>query len=179
MLPTSSQHDTLPYESILVLTDGSERAKRIAEWELVFSEASEATVHRIDVLDCLDSGVIIRTDDGGGQNEHRQPERSSSRLSPHYPVNRNHGCVSAIDVLHGRPHEAILDYVAANLIDCIVLSTHEQTPPNQSFLEQTFTRIHQEAPVPVINIDERASQYTTQRELAHCAGEHGRPSEQK
>lgn len=158
MLPTSSQQYTTPYETILVLTDGGERAKRIAEWELVFSEASEATVHRIDVLDCLDSGVIIQTDDGGGQNEHRQPERSSSRLSPYYPVNRSQECVSAIDVLHGRPHEAILDYVATNLIDFIVLSTRDQTSPARSFFEQTFTRVHQQAPVPVIDIDERDGQ---------------------
>nr|WP_273741585.1 transposase [Natrinema soli] len=43
-----------------MLTDGSERAGRTAEWWLVFTESREATVHRIDVLDCLDSGVIVQ-----------------------------------------------------------------------------------------------------------------------
>lgn len=46
-------------ETVLVLTDGSDQAKRVAEWGLIFVDASRAALRWIDVVECLGSGEII------------------------------------------------------------------------------------------------------------------------
>lgn len=137
----------------LVLTDGSERARRTAEWWLVFAETPPATVHRIDVLDCLDSGVIVERDDGGGLIE---PDRTEppKNGSTDRAARRHREGASTIDVLHGAPAEAILDYVAANAVDRVVTCVGDRTCRTRSFVGYTFTRVGRTAGVPVTALPE-------------------------
>ena len=55
----ASKRDNKLETTVLVHTDGSNQAKRVAEWGLIFADIARATVHRIDVVDCLDSEMII------------------------------------------------------------------------------------------------------------------------
>lgn len=160
---------TLPSETVLVLTDGSDKAKRIAEWTLVFGGAPGTTVRRIDVLDCLDSGVIVQTDTDSGLDERERLREHLTSASATHTTNRHWRHESTIDALHGVPHEALLDYVATNPIDCIIMSTHERIHPDRSFLGRTFARVHRTAPVPVITTNGTDSPDTPRCELAHAA----------
>jgi nucleotide-binding universal stress UspA family protein len=165
---STDQQSIPPSETVLVLTDGSDRAKRVAEWGLVFVGAPGTTVHRIEVLECLDSGVVIQTDTGGLDKRERLGQRPPS-ASPAQTANRHLRDESTIDVLHGVPYEALLDYVATTSIDCIIMSTHERTSPDRSFLGRTFAHVHRAAPVPVITTNRTATPDTPRCELAHAA----------
>lgn len=134
-----------------MLTDGSERAGRTAEWWLVFAESREVTVHRIDVLDCLDSGVIVQRYDGG-QVERDGRERSPTSTPTGCAMSGHHVRAAAIGVLHGVPHEAILDHIAANSIDRVVLSACEMTCPTRSFVGRTLVEVSRAVTVPVVII---------------------------
>lgn len=168
MLLSNDQQSIPPSETVLVLTDGSDTAKRVAEWGLVFVGTSGTTVHRIDVLDCLDSGVIIQTDTGSLTERERLSQHLQS-ASPTQTANRHRRHQSTIDALHGVPHEALLDYVATNPIDCIIMSTHERMSPSRSFLGRTFAHVHRAAPVPVITTNRTASPDSLRCELVHAA----------
>ncbi|QLG60256.1 universal stress protein [Halorarum salinum] len=133
----------------IVLPDGGERARRTAEWWLVFAETPPATVHRIDVLDRLDSGVIVERDDGGGPVERDRIERPPKNGSTDRAARRHREGASTIDVLHGAPAEVILDYVAANAVDRVVTSVGDRTCRTRSFVGYTFTRAGRAAGVPV------------------------------
>lgn len=168
MQPSNDQQSIPPSETVLVLTDGSDTAKRVAEWGLVFVGAPGTTVHRTDVLECLDSGVIIQTDTDGLAERERRGQRPPS-ASPTQTANRHRRHESTIDALHGVPHEALLDYIATTSIDYIIMSTHEQTSPSRSFLGRTFAHVHRAAPVPVITTNRTASSDPSRCELAHAA----------
>ncbi|WP_248910040.1 universal stress protein [Halocatena marina] len=167
MLFSSEQQSVPQSETVLVLTDGSEKAKRVAEWSLVFVGAPETVVLRIDVLECLDSGVIIQTDTGGLNErarfgDHPPNPASVQTASQHWRHE------STVDALHGVPHEALLDYIATNSIDCIVMHTHEQMTPQRSFLGRAFAYIHQAVSIPVITTNGTASSDSPQCELVHA-----------
>lgn len=145
------QRDQPSSETVLILTDGSERAGRTTEWWLVFAKSREATVHRIDVLDCLDSGVIVQRYDGG-QVERDGRERSPTSTLTGCAVSDHHIRAATIGVLHGVPHEAILDHISANSIDRIVLSVCGMTHPTRSFVGRTFVEVRHPVTVPVVII---------------------------
>lgn len=138
-----------PETTILVLTDGSTQAERVAEWELVFADIASATVHRIDVIECFDSGVIIYRDEGRMQNECGELGRRPTAAATDKPNRKDE---PAIDVLHGVPHEALLDYVAANAIDRIIISVCNRDIFTHSFIGNAFITVSQTATVPVMTI---------------------------
>lgn len=158
-----------PSETVLVLTDGSAHAKRVAEWNLVFVGVPGTAVRRIDVLDCLDSGVVIQTNHGDSQDERERPGEYSRSTRA---TNQHQQGESTIDALHGVPHEALLDYVTTNPIDGMIMSTHERTHPNRSFLGHTFARVYRAAPVPVITTTETATAHISQCKPTPAAREY-------
>lgn len=147
----ASKCDNGGSETILVLTDGSDRADRVAEWGLIFADASWATVRWIEVVECLDSGVIIQDYEDCVQNERGDPRRRFERESTGETTqSREH--TPATDVLHGEPHEALLDYVAANAIGLCIIGVCERTRLHRSFVGSTLARVNQAATVPVVLI---------------------------
>ncbi len=118
--------------TVLVLMDGCDRARRKAEWEGVFTDSSRTTVHHIDILDCLDSGVISRRYSRDTQNEDRKRPSTSASLS--HAMTQNQKYTPEIDGLHGVPSEALLNYIVANGIDRVVICMREMSNPDRSFI---------------------------------------------
>lgn len=170
------QHDPL-YETVLVLTDGSGRARRLAEWALVFAGASGNTVHRVDVLDCLDSGVVIQTDGKSVQKEDEHQERTHTRAAPDGMMSQNQGHATAIDVLHGVPSEALLDYLRANAIDFTIMCICDNACLNRTLLGRTFARVSQATIVPMMTITGTNDPHNPRCEIGHVAIERSHPSE--
>lgn len=144
-------------ETVLVLTDGSKRAERVAEWGLIFAETTRAAIHRIDVVDCLDSGVIIHQYEERIQDEREHERGQPSRQLMHETIDReetqNREHEPAVDVLHGVPHETILDYTAANAIDVIIIGVGERTRLTQSFIGIAFANVSRAATIPVVTLE--------------------------
>lgn len=171
----ASKRDNGWSETVLVLTDGSDRAARVAEWGLIFADASRVTVRWIEIVECLDSGVIIQCYESRVQNEHGHPrrrfERASARTHDVTTPNREHE--PATDVLHGEPHKALLDYVAANAIGLCIIGVCERTRLHRSFVGSTLATVDQVATVPTVLIggteDRSETQYSTADERDKCA----------
>lgn len=177
-LSRGQQHTPLS-ETILVLTDGSDRARRLAEWALVFAGTSETTVHRVDVLDCLDSGVVIRTDDESGQNKCEHSEPTSRRTSPGCMTSQNQEHDIAIDVLHGVPSEALLDYLRAHAVNLLIMCIRDSACLDRTFLGRTFIRVSQAATVPMITIAGTNDPHDSRCEIGHIAIGRSHSSETK
>ena len=127
MAPTCAHRTKRPLQNVLVLTDGTDRANRRAEWEIIFSDFPGTTVHWVEVLDCLDSGVIIRKRTEIAWNDRERRSQSRISVAPYRMTVHNQEYTPAIDALHGVPHEALLDYVETNAIGRIVMSVSEPT----------------------------------------------------
>lgn len=144
----SNNRFTPSSDTVLVITDGSDQAQRLAEWKLVFGEFRQTTVHQIDVLDCVDSGVIIRTHKNTKQDR-RERQNPPSASTGTDPANRYRGATSGIDVLHGIPHEAVLDYVTAHEIDRIIVSRRGAAECTRSRFGQLCATVSRVGGVPM------------------------------
>lgn len=151
MTANTDQLSGVPHGNVLVLTDGSERAYRMTEWEIIFAEMAGATVHRIDIINCLDSGVVVRKHDSAGQDQFEQTQETPASVPTDCTANQKqeNTTTTVIDVLHGVPHEAILGYVAANGIDCLIIVC-ERMCLDRSLLGCTVRNVSDAATVPLL-----------------------------
>lgn len=139
----------------------------MVEWEMLFAKGSGATVHRIDVVDCLDSGVIVRKHDSGDQNKFERVRKTPPSVPTDCTVNpeQENTTMTVLDVLHGVPHEAILGYAAANAIDCIMMVC-ERTSFDRSLLGCTFRNVRDAATGPAVTVDRMDKPRETLCEIA-------------
>lgn len=166
-MPAIDRHDTTTLtecESVLVLTDRSDWADRVAKWGLVFTVSSNATVHRIDVVACLDSGVIVHRDERDQDKacEFRATERHSTATADS-ESNRE-----TIDVLHGVPHKAINEYAAQLAVDRLIICACERSRSQRTFIGDTFTNVARTATIPTTIVE----QSTDSRELLRAHDHH-------
>lgn len=169
MVSSRDQHHPPLYETVLVLTDGTDRARRLADWTLVFIETPLMTVHHVDVLDCLDSGVIIQTHDDSGQNDSDRSERTPSQSLSHHVTSQNHGHDPTLGVLHGVPSEALLEYLDANAIDLLIMSVRDSAYLDRTLLGNAFTRVSQTATVPTVTITDTNNPHNLRCEMGYVA----------
>jgi nucleotide-binding universal stress UspA family protein len=169
-MPPIDRHSvTTPHsrrKTVLVLTDGSAWATRVAEWGLVFADAASATVHHIDVIDCLDAGVIV----------HRytsDQETCEYRTTGRHPTDTDRADTDpsrrrfrepTIDVLHGVPHEAIRDYASTHAIDLIIICVRERARSERTFLGDTLARVTRRTTIPTMTVEQPAESHEPQRQ---------------
>lgn len=110
------------------------------------ANASSAAVHRIDVIDCLDAGVIVHryAADHDQACEYRTTGRHPTGTDTHTDIattepSRRQAREPTIDVLHGVPHEAIREYAGTHAIDLIIICVHERARSQRTFLGNTLT----------------------------------------
>lgn len=152
-------------ETVLVLTDGSAWATRVADWALVFADASSATVHRIDVMDCLDSGVIARRYESSHDQacEYRTTGRYYTGTADTEP-SAHRAREPTIDVPHGVPHEAIRDYAVTHTIDLIIICVRERARSERTFLGDTLARVTRSTTIPIMTVEQSAKLLKPQRQ---------------
>ena len=171
-MPQTDRHSpTTPHsrhEAVLVLTDRSAWASRVAELGLVFADAASATVHRIDVIECLDSGVIVHRYVSGHDHacESRTTGRQPTDTADTEP-NRQRTREPTIDVLHGVPHEAIRDYAATHAIDLIIICVRERARSERTFLGDILTRMTRNITIPTLTVEQPTESDDPQRQDEH------------
>ncbi len=133
--------------SVLALTDGSERALRMAEWELFFTEFRCAHVHHFEVVNCCDSGVVLKQYKSCMRNEQNNRDFVSSKVST---FESDQVVNSGPEVFHERPSTAILEYAATHQIDILILACEEKGSKH-SFLESIFARIERTTSITVLS----------------------------
>lgn len=125
--------------SAFALTDGSDRASRMVEWELFFSEFRGAHVHHLEVVNCCDSGVVLKQRESCMRNEQNNGYFVSSKVST---FESDQVVNSGFEVFHGRPSTAILEYAAMHRFDILILACEEKGS-RQSFLESMFAGLRE------------------------------------
>ncbi|QCC57631.1 universal stress protein [Natrinema thermotolerans] len=136
------------YDSILVPTDGSDHAARVAGHALGLARWFDATVHVVSVVDVSAAGGVF---DAGGVSpafvERLEDEAAAAveRIETMTDTDRVRSAV-----LKGSPAATILEYVGEHDIDLIAMGTHGRTGVNRYLTGSVTERVVRQSDVPVM-----------------------------
>lgn len=149
-VPVMTVHEdttlNLPFEDILVPTDGSDCASAAADLAIALAAASDATLHVVNVVDLgvvwgdMDTGTVLEALEAAGQ---RALDSVIERADA--------ADVSTVEasVINGTPYRAIDTYAEENDADCIVMGTHGRTGLDRYLLGSVTERVIRLSDVPV------------------------------
>jgi nucleotide-binding universal stress UspA family protein len=140
---------SFPYDDILVPTDGSTVAAAAAEHGLALAAALDARVHVLSVVDDSSLGPDIRStavSDAGEDRANEAIDEVVSMASDYdIPTPVRH-------VEHGSPVAGILDCVADNDIDAVVMGTTGWRGTERILLGSVAEKAVRSTPVPVVTV---------------------------
>jgi len=137
-----------PYETILVPTDGSDRATEAVELASEIAATYGAALHLLVVIDELPVG--IGADSAADEIE---AENNAILQSATDHVDSDVDLTTA--VRFGSIRGEITDYASDMGVDCIVMGTHGRQGFDQRLLGSTTERVLRTTPVPVLTIGGR------------------------
>lgn len=138
------------YRSLLVATDGSERADRAVSHGLDLAERSDAVVHAIHVVDtsregepALSSAELVLDDleDQGWEHVDEIERLAADR-----------GLTTVTKLCHGRPDREILSYADEADIDLLVLGYSGESHTRTDNIGHVSERVVRDASRPVLLI---------------------------
>ncbi|WP_232702919.1 universal stress protein [Halobacterium wangiae] len=139
------------FHRILVPTDGSEAAATAASVAIALADRFDAAVHAVHVVDLSDVPSSVQSD--ATTELQRQGEAAVESVADRaadtdVPVTTR--------VLESpRPvHEELLDYVADEGVDLVVMGTHGRTGLARIVLGSVTERLLRVSPVPVLTVHE-------------------------
>jgi nucleotide-binding universal stress UspA family protein len=137
------------YDAILLPTDGSAPSDAAREHAVSIAAAYDATLHAIYVIDDqalraarIDSDTIVAGFEAEGESLVGDVARAASEADV--------ACETA--VLHGHPHEVIVDYAAEHGVDLVVMGTHGRHGVQRLLLGSVTQRVVRRSPVPVLTV---------------------------
>ena len=137
-----------PYETILVPTDGSERATEAVELASEIAATHGSTLHLLVVIDELPVGI-----DAESAADEIEAENNAILQSALDHVREDVETTTA--VRFGSVRGEITDYATDVGTDCIVMGTHGRQGFDQRLLGSTTERVLRTTPVPVLTIGGR------------------------
>jgi len=146
---TDSDTATVPYEDILVPTDGSAGAEAAVAPAASLATAYDATVHGLSVVDTRALGADVRSDILVDTLEDNA-EDALDDLTVDF-TDRDVASITR-QVEFGTPYQAIRDYIDDNEIDLVVMGTHGRTGLNRYLLGSVTEKLVRTAPVPVLSV---------------------------
>ncbi|MFC7154046.1 universal stress protein [Halomarina halobia] len=138
----------VPYDRILVPTDGSERAAAAAEWASALARAYDATVHVLAAADTSAVGFDVRSE-LLLETVETSAEEAVADLAA---TLRDDGVTVETAVERGPPHGAILDAVDENDIDLVVMGTRGRSGLDRYLLGSVTEKTVRTCPVPVLTV---------------------------
>jgi len=146
---TESEVGTLPYENVLVPTDGSRGADAAVDPAASLATAYDATVHGLSVVDTRALGADVRSDvlvDSLEDNARTALDDLEADLA-----DRDVGEVRK-EVMFGMPYQSIQNYVEENAVDLVVMGTHGRTGLDRYLLGSVTEKLVRTSPVPVLSV---------------------------
>src|SRR6056297_195584 len=138
------------YDAVLLPTDGSEGTRAAVEHAIDHAKRYDAALHVIYVVDAR-IGVAHETTPEAIFDELEEQGRQA--------IEDAHTKARAADVetiegvvARGNPHQAILDYAAAEDIDLIVMGTHGRTGLDHYLIGSVTEKVVRLADVPVLTV---------------------------
>lgn len=139
------------YENILVPTDGSRGAEGAIARAFDLARTGDGTVHVLYVVDTGSepSGLATPEREELRQHSEKRGRQATARIQERAT---ELGLDTVRVVREGVPHRGILDYVADNDIDLVVMGTHGLAGTERSRLGSTTERVITLADVPVMAV---------------------------
>ncbi|OLZ41280.1 universal stress protein [Natrinema saccharevitans] len=136
------------YDSVLVPTDGSDHAARVARHALGLARWFDATVHVLSVVDVSATGGVF---DAGGVSPafvERLEDDAADAIERIESMADDDRVRSA--VLKGSPAPTILEYAGDHDIDLIAMGTHGRTGVSRYVTGSVTERVVRQSDVPVM-----------------------------
>lgn len=140
------------YDSILLPTDGSESAIEALDHAVGASEAYDADLHIISVID---RRVVLAADADDKQTVKEELADDAAVAVDELATRAmNDGISTTTATPYGVPYREILSYAATEHVDLLVLGTHGRTGREKRLnLGSTTERVVKEAHRPVLVVD--------------------------
>jgi nucleotide-binding universal stress UspA family protein len=145
----------LPFDAILVPTDGSDCARAAADHAIELARLTGAALHTVHVVD---AGVLHGGADPATLLD--SLEAAGQRVLDAVVERATEAGVETVEasVLNGTPHRAIAGYADEYDVDCVVMGTHGQSGLDQRFLGSVTERVVRSTDVPVLTISDRGTE---------------------
>jgi nucleotide-binding universal stress UspA family protein len=137
------------YDVILLPTDGNPPSEAARDHAIGLAAAYDATLHAVYVIDDdalraarIDSDTVLAGFEAEGERLVDDVEAAAAEA----------GVASETAVLHGRPHEAIVDYAGDHDVDLIVMGTHGRHGVSRILLGSVTERVVRRSPTPVLTV---------------------------
>jgi nucleotide-binding universal stress UspA family protein len=138
-----------PYEDVLVPTDGSAAATGAAGHGLSLAAALGATVHVLSVVDETALGPDVRSTVSAGESE-RAATEAVEAIASDAEARGIERTVTHVE--RGTPAEGILECIAANGIDAVVMGTTGRRGTDRILVGSVAEKTVRSAPVPVVTV---------------------------
>lgn len=139
----------VPFESVLVPTDGSDAASTATDPALDVAGTYGAALHALSIIEPMAMGVDVQSHAIVDALE----ERANAAVDA-IADQAESASISQVEtaVQFGYPHEAIRAYVEDNDIDLIVMATHGRSGIERYLLGSVTEKIVRTSPVPVMTV---------------------------
>jgi nucleotide-binding universal stress UspA family protein len=136
------------YDAILVPTDGSDTAEAAVDHAIDLATRYDATLHTLYVVE------EPPTDEGAAPDVLDALETTGKRAIQRAVDRARTADIGTVEgqVAEGPPHKAIVDYVAAEGIDLVVMGTHGRTGLDRMLIGSVAEKVVRTAPVPVLTV---------------------------
>jgi nucleotide-binding universal stress UspA family protein len=137
------------YEQILVPTDGSDAAGHAVRRAVDLASRYDARIHALYVKD---TSAFASLEGAGESMLDAMTAEGEAAIEAVERVAADAGLATATAVVEGTPHRAIVDYVAANDIDLVVMGTHGRRGLDRYLVGSVTERVVRSSPVPVLTV---------------------------
>ncbi|MFC7135395.1 MULTISPECIES: universal stress protein [Salinibaculum] len=144
---------TLPYQNVLIPTDGSECASGAVDHALAIASATDATAHVINVFDSVAYSGEPGSDPPADflETVERAGTEAIEAVAERFEAA---GVDAKTVVMEGRASNGILSYAEDNDIDAVIMGTHGRSRLDRFLLGSTTERVIRRSDLPVIAVPE-------------------------
>lgn len=144
----------MPYEKILLTTDGSKRSEAAVDQAVGLARKFDAEIHILHVVDVgvdssYDSVNELMSQLDSVENLEEFGEKAVESLQKQV---EDKGLTPEVTVRQGVPHRKILDYVDEKDMDLIVMSTHGRSGLDRMLLGSVTEKVIRSSKIPVLTV---------------------------
>mgnify|MGYP006276949307 CR=1 FL=1 len=137
------------YSDILVPTDGSDFVDTVLEHTIDIADGRDVTVHALYVVD--DRAFLSMNDEMQEEVLENLKTEGEEATSVVKETLKKEGIDVSMEVLRGKPADAIVSYVTDAGIDLVTMGT-QADEYEKNMLGSTAQKVVQKSPVPVLTV---------------------------
>lgn len=140
----------VPYDDILVPTDGSEGAAAAIDPAAALATIFDATVHVVSVVDTTTASLDAGAWDMVGESLHAAAEEAVAETEAALADRGVESVETAVQP--GTPYRVLREYVAGNDLDLVVMGTHGRSGIERYLLGSVTEKLVRTSPTPVLTV---------------------------